>query len=350
MDKILVANRGEIATRVFRAATELGLRTVAVFSWEDRYSLHRFKADESYLLDQSKGPIGAYLDINTIIKIALEADADAIHPGYGFLSENPDFAETCRKNGLIFVGPDPEVMRKFGNKITAREIAKKAGLPIIPASPPLNDLGQAQKEAKKIGYPLMLKASWGGGGRGMRAVFNAKDLAREFDSARSEAASAFGRDEVYLEKLITNARHVEVQILGDAKGNLVHLFERDCSVQRRNQKIIERAPAPYLNGQQRKVICGLALDLCRKVGYSNSGTVAFLLEGETGNFNCIEANPPLHVRHPVTTAGPELRVPNPPQQHSDCTTLHHVSSVERHTGTRCSVCLRGHESEPGPHG
>ena len=300
MDKILVANRGEIATRVFRAATELGLRTVAVFSWEDRYSLHRFKADESYLLDQSKGPIGAYLDINTIIKIALEADADAIHPGYGFLSENPDFAETCRKNGLIFVGPDPEVMRKFGNKITAREIAEKAGLPIIPASPPLNDLEQAQKEAKKIGYPLMLKASWGGGGRGMRAVFNAKDLAREFDSARSEAASAFGRDEVYLEKLITNARHVEVQILGDAKGNLVHLFERDCSVQRRNQKIIERAPAPYLNGQQRKEICGLALDLCREVGYSNAGTVEFLLERETGNFYFIEVNPRLQVEHTVT--------------------------------------------------
>ncbi|MCH8347089.1 MAG: pyruvate carboxylase [Proteobacteria bacterium] len=300
MDKILVANRGEIATRVFRAATELGLHTVAVFSWEDRYSLHRFKADESYLLDQSKGPIGAYLDINTIIKTALEAGADAIHPGYGFLAENPDFAETCRKNGLIFIGPDPQVMRKFGNKITAREIAKKAGIPIIPASPPLNDLEQALKEAKKIGYPLMLKASWGGGGRGMRVIFDAKGLKKEFDSARSEAVSGFGRDEVYLEKLITNARHVEVQILGDAKGNLVHLFERDCSVQRRNQKIIERAPAPYLNSKQRKEVCSLAMMLCRKVGYSNAGTVEFLLEGETGNFYFIEVNPRLQVEHTVT--------------------------------------------------
>jgi len=300
MDKILVANRGEIATRVFRAATELGFGTVAIYSWEDRYSLHRFKADQSFLLDQSKGPIGAYLDINTIIKIALEAGADAIHPGYGFLSENPDFAETCRRNDLVFIGPDPEVMRRFGNKITAKEIAAKAGIPTIPASPPLKTLDEAQAAARKVGYPLMLKAIWGGGGRGMRAIFNEKDLKDKFETARSEAKSAFGRDEVYLEKLITEARHVEVQVLGDNKGHLVHLFERDCSVQRRNQKIIERAPAPYLSNEQRKEVCALALKLCREVKYSNAGTVEFLMDMKSSEFYFIEVNPRLQVEHTVT--------------------------------------------------
>ena len=298
---LLVANRSEISIRVMRAAAEMGIRTVAIYSAEDRFALHRFKADESYLVGAGKKPIQAYLDIDDIIRIAKEAEVDAIHPGYGFLSENPDFAEACAKNGIVFIGPKPAVMRLLGNKVAARELAQKAGIAVMPATGALPiDLAQAKKLAGKIGYPLMLKASWGGGGRGMRVVESAKDLSELLDSARREAKAAFGNDEMYLEKLVRRARHVEVQVLGDTHGNLIHLFERDCSVQRRNQKVVERAPAPYLNGQQRDALCEAALTLARAANYTHAGTVEFLMDAESGEFYFIEVNPRIQVEHTVT--------------------------------------------------
>jgi pyruvate carboxylase len=245
--KLLVANRSEIAIRVFRAATELGIPTVAIYSREDRFALHRFKADESYLVGAGKGPIEAYLDIADIIRIARDTGCDAIHPGYGFLSENPDFADACRDAGITFIGPSSDTMRLLGNKVAARNLAVEAGVPVMPATGALpEDPAEAAVLAEKIGYPLMLKASWGGGGRGMRIVETERDLPDLLTAARREAQAAFGNGEVYLEKLVRRARHVEVQILGDRHGAIVHLFERDCSVQRRNQKVVERAPAVYL--------------------------------------------------------------------------------------------------------
>jgi pyruvate carboxylase len=245
--KLLVANRSEIAIRVFRAATELGIPTVAIYSREDRFALHRFKADESYLVGAGKGPIEAYLDIADIIRIARDTGCDAIHPGYGFLSENPDFADACRDAGITFIGPSSDTMRLLGNKVAARNLAVEAGVPVMPATGALpEDPAEAAVLAEKIGYPLMLKASWGGGGRGMRIIETARDLPDLLTAARREAQAAFGNGEVYLEKLVRRARHVEVQILGDRHGAIVHLFERDCSVQRRNQKVVERAPAVYL--------------------------------------------------------------------------------------------------------
>ncbi len=298
---LLVANRSEISIRVMRAAAEMGIRTVAIYSTEDRFALHRFKADESYLVGAGKKPIQAYLDIDDIIRIAKEAEVDAIHPGYGFLSENPDFADACAKNGITFIGPEPSVMRLLGNKVAARELAEKAGIPVVPATGALpHDLSKAIKFADKIGYPLMLKASWGGGGRGMRVIENAKDLAELLDPARREAKAAFGNDEMYLEKLVRRARHVEVQILGDKHGNLIHLFERDCSVQRRNQKVVERAPAPYLNDEQRAALCESALKLARAANYTHAGTVEFLMDADSGRFYFIEVNPRIQVEHTVT--------------------------------------------------
>ncbi|MBU3847514.1 MAG: ATP-grasp domain-containing protein, partial [Candidatus Acinetobacter avistercoris] len=243
---ILIANRGEIAIRIMRAASEMGIRTVAIYAEEDKNALHRFKADESYHVGKGQKPIAAYLDISDIIRIAIDAKVDAIHPGYGFLSENPEFAEACAVSGIRFIGPKPEVMRQLGNKVMARNVAVIAGVPVVPATGALpEDIESCKKMAAEIGYPLMLKASWGGGGRGMRAIESERELADAITVARREAKSAFGNDEVYLEKLIRRAHHVEVQILGDQTGNIVHLFERDCSVQRRNQKVVERAPAPY---------------------------------------------------------------------------------------------------------
>ncbi len=299
--KLLVANRGEIAIRVFRAATELGITTVAVYSQEDRFALHRFKADESYLVGVGRGPIEAYLDIPGIIRAAKACGADAIHPGYGFLSENPEFAEACAAAGILFVGPSPRVMRQLGNKVEARALAEAAGVPVMPASGPLPaDLDAALRVAAGIGYPLMLKASWGGGGRGMRIIESDADLRSLLPVARREAKAAFGNDEVYLEKLVRRARHVEVQILGDGHGTIVHLFERDCSVQRRNQKVVERAPAPYLAEPLRQAFCDAALRLARKVGYVNAGTVEFLLDAESDRFYFIEVNPRVQVEHTVT--------------------------------------------------
>lgn len=299
--KILVANRSEIAIRVMRAATELGIRTVAIYAAEDRFALHRFKADESYLVGEGKKPIAAYLDIEDIIRIAKEAGADAVHPGYGFLSENPEFADACARNGLIFIGPKSDVMRTLGNKVAARDAAIAAGVPVVPATPALpDDIEQAKKMAALVGYPLMLKASWGGGGRGMRVIESEAELPGQLEVARREALAAFGNDEMYLEKLVRHARHVEVQLLGDVHGNLVHLFERDCSVQRRNQKVVERAPAPYLDQATRNALCESALKLGRAVNYTHAGTVEFLMDAETGQFYFIEVNPRIQVEHTVT--------------------------------------------------
>jgi pyruvate carboxylase len=299
--KLLVANRSEIAIRVFRAASELGISTVAIYAREDHLSLHRFKADESYLVGEGKKPIDAYLDIQDIIRIAKQAGVDAIHPGYGFLSENPDFVDACHQAGIVFIGPTSDVMRKLGNKVAARQAAIEANVPVVPATTALpKDYAEAAAMAAEVGYPLMLKASWGGGGRGMRVIENESVLKNALESARRESLAAFGNDEVYLEKLITRARHVEVQVLGDKHGNLVHLFERDCSVQRRNQKVVERAPAPYLDETIRVELCEAALRLCRAVSYTHAGTVEFLMDADTHAFYFIEVNPRIQVEHTVT--------------------------------------------------
>jgi pyruvate carboxylase len=299
--RLLVANRGEIAIRVMRAAAELKLATIAIHSHEDRFSLHRTKADESYLVGEGKGPVDAYLDIADIIRIAVEARADAVHPGYGFLSESPEFAQACADAGLIFVGPLPETMRRLGNKVAARNLAVSAGVPVMPATPPLPaDPGEVLAMAREVGFPVMLKASWGGGGRGMRIVEDEAALPDAVHAARREARAAFGKDEVYLEKLVRRARHVEVQILGDTHGNLVHLYERDCTVQRRNQKVVERAPAAFLSDAQRTGLCEAALQIGRAVGYQGAGTVEFLQDADTGRFYFIEVNPRIQVEHTVT--------------------------------------------------
>lgn len=301
IEKILVANRSEIAIRVMRAAAELGITTVAIYAEEDKLALHRFKADESYRVGAGKGPVKAYLDIDDIMRIARQAGVDAIHPGYGFLSENPDFAERCAKEGITFIGPSPEIMRGFGDKISARNIAVKAGVPVVPATEALPaDEAVVMAAAKKVGFPVMLKASWGGGGRGMRVVESEDELLEAVESGRNEARSAFGRDDVYLEKLVRNARHVEVQLIGDTHGNLVHLFERDCSIQRRHQKVVERAPAPYLDDVKRNELCELAVKLGHSVGYNNAGTVEFLMDSDSGEFYFIEVNPRIQVEHTVT--------------------------------------------------
>ena len=299
--RILVANRSEIAIRVFRASVELGIETIAIYSQEDRFALHRFKADEAYLVGRGMGPIEAYLSIEEVIRVARENAADAIHPGYGFLAENPDFADACAEAGVVFVGPKPDILRALGNKVAARELAVSAGVPVVPATGPLpRDPDEAARLAREVGFPVMLKASWGGGGRGMRTIESEAEFADEVEAARRECLAAFGNDEVYLEKLIRRARHVEVQILGDNHGNLVHLHERDCSVQRRNQKIVERAPAHYLDAETRSAIHESALRIGRAVGYNNAGTVEFLVDDDTGAFHFIEVNPRIQVEHTVT--------------------------------------------------
>ncbi|MBF0163554.1 MAG: pyruvate carboxylase [Magnetococcales bacterium] len=299
--RLLVANRGEIAIRIIRAASEMGISTVAIHALEDSYSLHRYKADESYLVGAGKRPIAAYLDIQDILRIAREVHVDAIHPGYGFLSENPDFAAACRDSGIAFIGPTPEAMRLLGDKVQARRIAVEAGVPVMPATLTLpEDPDQIHAMANQIGYPVMLKAIWGGGGRGMRVIESADQLIEQVRTASREAATAFGNGSVYLEKLVRRARHVEVQILGDQHGNLVHLYERDCTVQRRNQKVVERAPALYLSDAQRAELCGHALGVANAVGYRNAGTVEFLQDVDSGSFYFIEVNPRIQVEHTVT--------------------------------------------------
>ncbi|MEC7258040.1 MAG: pyruvate carboxylase, partial [Pseudomonadota bacterium] len=299
--KILIANRGEIAIRIMRAANEMGKKTVAVYAEEDKLGLHRFKADEAYRIGEGLGPVAAYLSIPEIIRVARESGADAIHPGYGLLSENPEFVDACDAAGITFIGPRAETMRKLGDKASARKVAIEAGVPVIPATEVLgDDMAAIKAEAAEIGYPLMLKASWGGGGRGMRPIEKPEELADKVKEGRREAEAAFGNGEGYLEKMITRARHVEVQILGDKHGNMYHLFERDCSVQRRNQKVVERAPAPYLSDDQRAEICELGYRICKHVTYECAGTVEFLMDMESGQFYFIEVNPRVQVEHTVT--------------------------------------------------
>ncbi|MEQ5868406.1 pyruvate carboxylase [Sagittula sp. NFXS13] len=300
-EKILVANRGEIAIRIMRAANEMGKKTVAVYAEEDKLGLHRFKADEAYRIGEGLGPVQAYLSIEEIIRVAKACGADAIHPGYGLLSENPDFVDACVDNGITFIGPRAETMRALGDKASARRVAIEAGVPVIPATDVLgDDFDAISKEADEVGYPLMLKASWGGGGRGMRPIENAKELKEKVLEGRREAQAAFGNEEGYLEKMIIRARHVEVQILGDKQGHIYHLYERDCSVQRRNQKVVERAPAPYLSEAQREEICELGRKICAHVNYECAGTVEFLMDMDTGKFYFIEVNPRVQVEHTVT--------------------------------------------------
>ena len=301
LSSLLVANRGEIAIRVMRAASELGLRTVAIYSQEDRFSLHRTKADEAYLVGAGRSPVEAYLDIAGILAVARDARVDAIHPGYGFLSENPELARATREAGLVFIGPEAETMRLLGDKIAARELAAAAGVAVMPATAALPaGPEECLRLARGIGYPVMLKASWGGGGRGTRVVTGDEELRELLPLARREALAAFGNDEVYLEKLVERARHVEVQILGDHHGTLVHLFERDCTVQRRQQKVVERAPAVFLTAAQREELAAAALAIGRAARYRNAGTVEFLQDVAGGRFYFIEVNPRIQVEHTVT--------------------------------------------------
>lgn len=299
INKVLVANRGEIAIRVFRACTELNIRTVAIYSKEDTGSYHRFKADEAYLIGEGKKPIDAYLDIEGIIALAKKVDVDAIHPGYGFLSENIQFAKRCEEEGLIFIGPNSEHLSMFGDKVKAREQAVNAGLPVIPGSDgPVQTLDEVVEFGENHGYPIIIKASLGGGGRGMRIVRNEKSVKEAYERAKSEAKAAFGNDEIYVEKLIENPKHIEVQIIGDQHGNIVHLYERDCSVQRRHQKVVEVAPSLSLSEELRHEICDAAVRLMKNVNYINAGTVEFLVTNN--EFYFIEVNPRVQVEHTIT--------------------------------------------------
>lgn len=299
--RLLVANRGEIAIRVFRTAHELGIRTVAIYSHEDRYALHRFKADEAYCVGKVGEPIRAYLDIDGIIAIAKKYEVDAIHPGYGFLSENPALAQACLDAGITFVGPRVESLLQLGDKTAAREIAEKTKVPILAGTQrAVKHLDDARRAVEKLGYPIILKAAHGGGGRGMRVVTDPAELANSLEQAQRESLSAFGSSEVFIEKFISRARHIEVQLLGDKHGNLVHLFERDCSLQRRHQKVVEIAPSPNLDSALRDRICEAALKIGRACRYENAGTVEFLLDTDTSNFYFIEVNPRIQVEHTVT--------------------------------------------------
>ncbi len=301
MQKLLAANRGEIAIRILRAATELGLRTATVYSNEDRLSLHRFKADEAYEVGGDKGPVAAYLDIDGIVGLAKDRGIDAIHPGYGFLSENSAFATACAEAGIKFVGPTPELLDLLGDKTRARQIAREAGVPIIPgADLATDDPESVLSAARSIGYPLIVKASFGGGGRGMRVVRVEDELLGLLEEARTEARRAFGDDSVFLERYIARARHIEVQVLADMHGSIVHLWERDCSVQRRHQKVVELAPAANLSEELRNAICGAAIRVAKATGYINAGTVEFLVDADTGDWFFIEVNPRIQVEHTVT--------------------------------------------------
>jgi len=299
INKVLVANRGEIAIRVFRACTELNIRTVAIYSNEDTSSLHRYKADEAYLVGEGKKPIDAYLDIEGIIEIAKNSDVDAIHPGYGFLSENIHFARRCEEEGIIFIGPKSEHLDMFGDKVKAREQAIKANIPVIPGSDgPVNSLEEVKIFGEKHGFPIIIKASLGGGGRGMRIVNGIEEVEEAYSRAKSEAKAAFGNDEVYVEKYVNRPKHIEVQIFGDSKGNIIHLYERDCSIQRRHQKVVEVAPSVSLSKELRQDICDAAVSLMKNVNYLNAGTVEFLVSGD--NFYFIEVNPRVQVEHTIT--------------------------------------------------
>ena len=300
--RVLAANRGEIAVRIFRASTELGFRTVAIFSEEDRVHLHRYKADEAYLVGKGLEPVAAYLAEDEIVELAKRNDIDAIHPGYGLLSERASFARKCREAGIIFVGPTPEVIEALGDKVEARKIAAAAGVPIVPGTKdPVRTVDEARAFTDKVGFPVIIKAAGGGGGRGMRVVRAASELPELLERARSEARKAFGDDSLFIEKLVERPKHIEVQILGDNHGNLVHLYERDCSVQRRHQKVVEYAPAWSLPEALRARLADDALKIARHVRYTNAGTVEFLV-GQDGTHYFIEVNPRIQVEHTVTEA------------------------------------------------
>jgi len=296
--KILIANRGEIAVRVIRACAEMGIRSAAIYSEADRHSLHVKKADEAYSLGSD--PLAGYLNVHNIVNLALATGCDAIHPGYGFLSENPELALACARRGLTFIGPTAEVIQRMGDKTQARYAMQKAGVPVTPGSPGnLESLDAALRFADEIGYPVMLKATSGGGGRGIRRCDDAKALGNNYQRVISEATKAFGRAEVFLERCVVNPRHIEVQVLGDHHGNCVHLFERDCSIQRRNQKLIEIAPSPQLDEAERQYVGGLAVLAARAVGYTNAGTVEFLQDVD-GRFYFMEMNTRIQVEHTIT--------------------------------------------------
>jgi pyruvate carboxylase subunit A len=298
IQKILIANRGEIAVRIIRACKEMGITSVAIYSDADRYALHVKKADESYFIGND--PLSGYLNAHRIVNLAVTARCDAIHPGYGFLSENPELAAICKRRGIKFIGPDDTVIKKMGDKIEARKAMIEAGVPVIPGSDGnIKDLEEAKKIAKDIGYPVMLKATNGGGGRGIRRCDNEKELNSNYDRVISEATKAFGSPEVFIEKCVLHPKHIEVQVIADQHGNAIHLYERDCSVQRRNQKLIEIAPSPQLNGEQREYIGALAVKAARAVNYENAGTVEFLLDKEN-NFYFMEMNTRLQVEHTIT--------------------------------------------------
>ena len=301
MKKLLVANRSEIAVRIFRSANELGLRTVAIYAEEDRFGVHRFKADEAYLVGQGKGPVAAYLDIDSIISIAKAKNVDMVHPGYGFLSENATFARACEEAGITFIGPKSNLLEKMGDKVAAKKAADRAGVPTLPATPnPVSKPAEALKWGRKIGFPLIIKAAFGGGGRGMRVVNKEEDLKSMLEEAQGEAERAFGNAAVFLERYIGRAKHLEVQVLGDRHGNVVHLHERDCSVQRRYQKVVEVAPSIGLPQQVVDDLCHAAVELARNIGYDNAGTVEFLLDQDTKEWFFIETNPRIQVEHTVT--------------------------------------------------
>jgi pyruvate carboxylase len=301
MNKILAANRSEIAVRIFRSASELNYRTVALYANEDRFGVHRFKADESYLIGEGKGPVAAYLDIDGIIDLSKDKGIEMIHPGYGFLSENANFAKACEDNGITFIGPSSELLSKMGDKIAARKIADEVGVPTLPGTEDaISDRKIALKTAKKIGFPLIIKAAFGGGGRGMRIVKKEADLESQLEEAQGEAERAFGNSSVFLERYIGRAKHIEVQILGDKHGNVVHLHERDCSIQRRYQKVIEIAPSVNLPEKVRKELCEAAVKIAKSIGYYNAGTVEFLLDLDSHDWFFIEMNPRIQVEHTVT--------------------------------------------------
>ena len=298
--KVLVANRSEIAIRIFRACTEINVKTVGVYTFEDRYSLHRYKADESYQIGENNDPLKPYLNIDEILRVALESGADAVHPGYGFLSENANLAQKCKDNGIIFIGPKVSVLKSLGDKITAKEVAVANNIPIIKSNQEsLQNIEIALAEAEKIGYPVMLKAASGGGGRGMRVIRKKSELKSAFNESKREALNAFGDDTVFLEKFVENPKHIEIQIVADNYGNIVHLFERDCSVQRRYQKVIEFAPSFDLKPVIKEALYKHAIAICKAVDYNNIGTVEFLVDDDDAIY-FIEVNPRIQVEHTVT--------------------------------------------------
>ena len=298
--RVLVANRGEIAIRIFRACKELGIRSVAIYSEEDKNTLFRTKADQSYRIGQGKAPVDAYLAIDEIIELAKTKGIDAIHPGYGFLAENTEFARACEDSGIVFIGPDHEMMDNLGDKVKSKIIAKSVGVPTIPGiAETIPDVQTALDFAEECGYPVMLKAAAGGGGRGMRIVRSKEELPGQFESAKSEAAKAFGIDDIFIEKYIERPKHIEVQVLGDNYGNVVHLGERDCSIQRRHQKVVEFTPALSISPELREALCTDAIKIAKAVNYKSAGTVEFLIDKD-GNHYFIEMNPRIQVEHTVT--------------------------------------------------